>query len=214
MPTASRTKTTEKSRKTATKTSTRKTSSASKKSKSTGKSTRKRAVPSASGIEAGKPDIEVPTLPIDLDSERDISIDEISSNISKLKPDPATREIRTHTSIPPAGEFDISRKVLARIASLAAAEISGLEPPRRDPINRLMDSIQGRTDGIKVDIGSTEAAVDMLVRVRYGSRIPEITTQLREKVARRIYEMTGLNVVEINVRVQDITPRPPSGKSA
>ncbi len=129
------------------------------------------------------------------------SIREISSNISGMDAKSLDRERMSVSS----GVFDINRKVLARIALLAAGEIEGLVPPKRDPIHKIVDSISGRTDGIRVDIGATEAAVDMLIRVRYGTHIPDVTTRLREKVAQRIQEMTGLKVVEINVRVQDIT---------
>jgi len=133
------------------------------------------------------------------------SIGEISSNISGIDDKSLDRERMSGSGSAFDGVFDINRKVLARIALLAAGEIEGLVPPRRDPIHRIVDSISGRTDGIRVDIGATEAAVDMLIRVRYGTHIPDVTTRLREKVAQRIQEMTGLKVVEINVRVQDIT---------
>lgn len=102
--------------------------------------------------------------------------------------------------------YDISHKVLARIASIAASEIEGLVPPRTDTFNKIIDSIHGRTDGIKVDFGTTEAAIDMLIRVQFGTHIPDITGRLRERVARRIHEMTGLSVAKVNIRVQDVMP--------
>jgi len=91
---------------------------------------------------------------------------------------------------------------------IASAEVDGISPPNNDLISKITDFIQGRTGGIKVDVGTTEAAVDMRIRVRYGSDIPRISLCLKDKVARRIREMTGLRVVEANIRIQDVVPGP------
>lgn len=150
-------------------------------------------------------------LPFD-DSEHGIAphntIETISTDLNKilenLKP-----EAKPSRPILMDGGFNISRQVLARIASLAASEITGLALPKANLLNRFVDQLRGRTDGIRVEVGTTEAAVDMDVRVEYGTQIPEISTRLRENVARRIHEMTGLRVVEVNIRVRDITPPAP-----
>lgn len=156
----------------------------------------------------------IPELPIEPEPCTDISIDRIASGISSTDTDfgkgtgldtVTTSQETMVTAILPDGGFDISRKVLARIASLAANEIDGLLPPRNDAFIKLIDSMHGRTDGIKVNVGSTEAAVDMHIRVQYGIHIPDVTERLREKITRRIHQMTGLKVTEINIRVKDVT---------
>jgi len=136
-------------------------------------------------------------------------IDGITDKISGIMDVDSTDETLPSLQVLMDGGFNISRQVLARIASLAAAEITGLAPQKRNPLNRFVDQIRGRTDGIKVDVGTTEAAVDMNIRVQYGTQIPDISNRLREVIARRIHEMTGLNVVEVNIRVQDVTPPAP-----
>jgi uncharacterized alkaline shock family protein YloU len=196
------------------KTSTRKSTKTAKKPASSRTSTkvtttkRKRSTKAAGPekIEAGfdKTPVIVPDLPIVPDITGESPIEDISTSISEISPDPITRIFNEEG-------FDISKKVLARIALMAAGEIDGLLPPRKNPFFRILDTIQGRTEGIRVDVGTTEAAVDMLIRVQYGSRIPEITGLLRERVASRINEMTGLKVVEVNIRVQDVTNSFPTG---
>jgi uncharacterized alkaline shock family protein YloU len=201
MPTTAKTT---KKRKTETKRTGRKTST----KKST---TRKRATAKAKTdttdtlIEART---EIPELPIEQDERKQKKIDEISDRILEIEDIPVS--IEPPYIPPPPGDYGITRKVLARIASIAAGEVKGLVPPKRGPLYKFIDTINGRTDGIKVEIGATEAAVDMLIRVQYGSHIPELTSRLRETIATRIHEMTGLNVVEINVRVQDVTPSTPT----
>ncbi len=141
-------------------------------------------------------------------------LSELTTRLTGIDTSEAITETDATTPLLIDGTFDISRKVLARIAELAASEIDGLAPPRLNPLNKLVDSIKGRTNGIRVDIGTTEAAVEMEVRVAYGTQIPEATNLLRELVTKRINEMTGLNVVEFNVRVQDITPALPTTASS
>jgi len=216
------TRTTSKSKK-STSTSRTKKSGTSKKTKTSKTTTKKTGTKKATtrkkAVKAKAPKtaietktIEVPELPIETSDPVDASIETISTGINDAAvdveeiPQPVTTPIPIQPQIIADSTFDISRKVLARIASLAAGEINGLVPPKKDPVAKFLDSIRGRVDGIRVDVGTTEAAVDMLVRVTYGSDIQQITDHLRECVARRINEMTGLNVVEINVRIQDVTP--------
>ncbi len=133
-------------------------------------------------------------------------VDEISSGISGLSN--GFHPSREATSQPTAteGEVEISRQLLARIVSCAIEEVEGLARARSDGSSKLVNVLQGRINGIRVDRGNSEAAVDMLVRIQYGENIPELAARLRETVGRRIWEMTGLRVVEVNVRVQDIVP--------
>jgi uncharacterized alkaline shock family protein YloU len=91
---------------------------------------------------------------------------------------------------------------------MAASEIPGLAPAKKDLRTRLEDMLKGRIDGIRVDVGTTEAAVDILTRVQYGADIPKLVAMLRDNVAKRIWEMTGLKVVEVNITVQDVAPTP------
>jgi len=189
------------------------------------KTTTRKAVKSTVKASAETP-VEIPELPITPETGIDNPIDDITANISGIDTGQVTDETPV-TSIPtsetefpaedtpispiiPDDGYDISRKVLARIALMAAGEIEGLAPPKRNPFNMLIDKFQGRTEGIRVDVGTTEAAVDMHIRVQYGSHIPDLTTRLRERIAARIREMTGLNVVEVNIRVQDVTAPVPT----
>jgi len=201
-------KTKKKSKTESKRTTAKKTSSGKSTTKKTAASTKRKSGSTGRKEITRESGNEIPELPLETKENKDQSIDEISGRISDV--DDISVSIEPPYIPPPPGEYGISRKVLARIASMAAGEIQGLVPPRKDPICRFIDTINGRTDGIKIEVGTTEAAVDMLIRVQYGSHIPELTSRLREKIATRIHEMTGLNVVEINVRVQDVTPSPPA----
>jgi uncharacterized alkaline shock family protein YloU len=58
--------------------------------------------------------------------------------------------------------------------------------------------------GVSVEVGEKEAAVDLTVVVEYGESIPRVAQQIRENVVRRIEGITGLTVTEVNVAVNDL----------
>jgi uncharacterized alkaline shock family protein YloU len=61
-----------------------------------------------------------------------------------------------------------------------------------------------RMQGVDVEVGEREAAVDLTVVVEYGESIPRIATALRENITRRIEGMAGLTVTEVNIAVSDL----------
>jgi uncharacterized alkaline shock family protein YloU len=63
----------------------------------------------------------------------------------------------------------------------------------------------GRTRGISVDVGQEQAALDLTVNVMYGRPIHEVTDALRQNVIRRVESLTGLEVREVNITVNDVT---------
>ena len=66
------------------------------------------------------------------------------------------------------------------------------------------------TKGVKVEVGSEEAAVDISINVRYGFAIQEVCQNLQNAVKNAIETMTGLRVVEVNVFVQSVVFEKPA----
>ena len=64
--------------------------------------------------------------------------------------------------------------------------------------------VDERMQGVGVEVGEREAAVDLTVVVEYGESIPQIAKTLRENITRRIEGMTGLTVTEVNIAVNDL----------
>jgi uncharacterized alkaline shock family protein YloU len=56
-----------------------------------------------------------------------------------------------------------------------------------------------------VDVGEEQTALDLTVNVMYGRPIHEVTDALRQNVIRRIESLTGLEVTEVNILVNDVT---------
>ena len=108
------------------------------------------------------------------------------------------------------GSTTIADAVVTKIASIAAREVGGVHDlggGTARTIGGLTRSVgigDERMQGVAVEVGEREAAVDLTVVVEYGESIPQIANALRENITRRIEGMTGLTVTEVNVAVNDL----------
>jgi uncharacterized alkaline shock family protein YloU len=60
------------------------------------------------------------------------------------------------------------------------------------------------TQGVSVQVGEKEAAVDLELVTWYGQSIVDISDAVRRHVIGQVQGMTGLKVVEVNIQVDDI----------
>ena len=109
------------------------------------------------------------------------------------------------------GSTTIADAVVTKIASIAAREVRGVydlgggSARAIGGVSRSVGiSLDERLQGVGVELGEREAAVDLTVVVEYGESIPRIATALRENIIRRIEGMTGLTVTEVNIAVNDL----------
>lgn len=111
------------------------------------------------------------------------------------------------------GTTTIADNVVAKIASLAAREVSGvaeLGGSVSGAISGVMGRITGsssnepKTGGVSVEVGETQAAVDLTLKALYPASIHEVADAVRQNVRDRIESMTGLEVVEVNINVVDL----------
>ena len=61
-----------------------------------------------------------------------------------------------------------------------------------------------RTQGVTVEVGEREAAIDISLTIEYGESIPQVSSEVRENVIRRIQGICGLSVTEVNITVNDL----------
>ncbi len=115
------------------------------------------------------------------------------------------------------GTTVIQSGVVSSIAAVAVEETDGIDPSHggtRLPgdtsptvgelVGRLTPGA-GRTRGISVEVGEEQAALDLTVNVLYGRPIHQVTDALRQNVIRRVESLTGLQVTEVNITVNDVT---------
>lgn len=112
------------------------------------------------------------------------------------------------------GKTSIADSVVAKIAGLAAREISGVHAMGAGA-TRAFGSIReilpgGSTEartagqGVKVEVGERQAAIDLDLVVEYGVAIADLAAAVRRNVIERLQRMTGLEVTEVNINVDDI----------
>jgi len=104
------------------------------------------------------------------------------------------------------GAIKITDEVVAIIAGIAATEVPGVTSMSGGIAGGIAEAL-GRKNlakGVKVEVGEKEAAIDLFIIVDYGYRIPEVAWTIQEKVKQAVEEMTGLNVVEVNIHIQGV----------
>ncbi|OKJ95003.1 stress protein [Streptomyces sp. CB03234] len=114
--------------------------------------------------------------------------------------DPATR-----------GRTTIADGVVVKIAGMAAGEVDGIHS-LGGGLARTMGAVRDRvpggrasvTRGVKVEVGERQAAIDLEVVVEYGLAIADVAGDVRENVIEAVERMTGLEVVEVNISVDDV----------
>ena len=104
------------------------------------------------------------------------------------------------------GKVVFAEDVVATIASLAAAEVEGVYGMSGSTFEGLGEKLgkKNYTKGIKVEVGTVECAVDMTLLVKYGYRIQDVCQNVQQAVKNAIENMTGLNVVEVNISVNSV----------
>ncbi|HIW90955.1 MAG TPA: Asp23/Gls24 family envelope stress response protein [Candidatus Corynebacterium avicola] len=109
------------------------------------------------------------------------------------------------------GQTSVADIVVSKIAGVAAREVSGVHDlggGTARAIGALRERIPGARvnvqQGISVEVGERQAAVDISIVAEYGVAIHELAEAIRRNIILSVEEMTGLEVTEVNVVVHDI----------
>ncbi|MET3468532.1 Asp23/Gls24 family envelope stress response protein [Microbacterium sp. 1262] len=108
-----------------------------------------------------------------------------------------------------AGKTTIADGVVAKVAGIAAREVAGvyaLGGGGARAFGAIRDAINATdlSQGVKVEVGETQAAADLTIVVEYPAPIQEVADNVRAAVAGAISRLVGLEVVEVNVEVNDV----------
>ena len=109
------------------------------------------------------------------------------------------------------GRTTIADTVVSKIAGIAAREVAGvyaLGGGASRAVGALRERIPGsssnHSQGVSVEVGERQAAVDVTLVAEYGVSIADLASGIRRNVIASIERMTGLEVTEVNVEVQDV----------
>ena len=116
----------------------------------------------------------------------------------------STLPLTTDNDTTPSAKITYANEVVAIIAGLAANEVEGIAGMCSISGN-ILNKNRNVTRGVKVEIGTEEAAVDLYVIVEYGTPIQRAAMDAQENVRKAIESMTGLHVVRVDVHVQGVS---------
>ena len=97
-----------------------------------------------------------------------------------------------------------ANEVVAIIAGVAASEVEGIAGMCNVSGN-LLGKNRAVTKGVKAEIGTEEASVDLYVIMEYGTPIQKAAYDAQESVRKAIETMTNLHVVRVDVHVQGVS---------
>lgn len=132
-------------------------------------------------------------------------------------PDPESepeseRELEPASSAAPLvtsrGTTSIASGVVEKVSRRAAAEVEGVSGVTSSGIRGLIDLVHPPSPAeagvdATADVGKETAAIDLSIRTRYPLPAARVAEEVRRHVMRRVQEMTGLVVTEVNVEVPE-----------
>ena len=105
----------------------------------------------------------------------------------------------------------IEDKVVAKIARIAIKNVDGILEMKGNIADSIGSFFSGRdehsTAGVNVEVGEKEAKVNLDVIIEYGKNATRIFSDIKRVVTSNVKEMTGLDVVTVNVNIVDVMTR-------
>jgi uncharacterized alkaline shock family protein YloU len=110
------------------------------------------------------------------------------------------------------GQITVAENVVQKIAGKACREVDGVHAMGNTgtrAFGAVRERIPGSTgpnvaQGVGVEVGEKEAAIDLEIVVEYGVSIAELGRNIQRNVKQSVERMTGLRVVEVNIAVDDV----------
>ncbi len=136
-------------------------------------------------------------------------------------PEKSAKSVQSRTDTSPAhrdrpdagdGKISIAQGVVQKVAGIACREISGVHEMGAST-SRAFGAVRERipgssgpsvAQGVGVEVGETEAAIDLDIVVNYGVSIADLGRSIQRNVKQAVERMTGLEVVEVNVNIDDL----------
>lgn len=109
------------------------------------------------------------------------------------------------------GRTSIADSVVSKIAGVATREVAGVHELGTGG-TRAMQSFRSRipgaapsaSRGVSVEVGERQAAIDLALVCEYGVSIVDLSQDVRRNVISSVEGMTGLEVTEVNIAVDDV----------
>lgn len=114
-----------------------------------------------------------------------------------------------HTSNDGRGATTVADGVVAKIAGIAIQEIDGvyaLGGGAARALGNLREKVGQKdlTQGVSVEVGQTQVAVDVTLVVEYPHPLQQVADNARDAVYTAVEDLVGMEVTEVNITITDI----------
>ena len=126
--------------------------------------------------------------------------------MAQKQPKKENLPVKVDVDLANGGTISYANEVIATIAGVAANEVDGVAGMSvTGGIGDIWSRNKNITKGVKVEVGSQEAAVDLFIIVEYGKPIQKVAAEVQENVRKAMEGLTGLHVVKVDVHVQGVS---------
>jgi uncharacterized alkaline shock family protein YloU len=107
------------------------------------------------------------------------------------------------------GATTVDDAVVAKIAGIAIQEIDGVHAlggGAARALGTLREKVGQKdlTQGVSVEVGQTQVAVDVTLVVEYPHPLQDVADRARDAVYTAIEDLVGMEVTEVNITITDI----------
>lgn len=106
------------------------------------------------------------------------------------------------------GNVKISVDVLATVAGIATSEVAGVAGMGGSVVGGIAEILGGKKNrgkGVRVELNSDSAVIDLYIIVDYGVRIPDVSWEVQENVKNSVESMTGMTVEKVNIHIEGVS---------
>ncbi|MCG2624590.1 Asp23/Gls24 family envelope stress response protein [Arthrobacter sp. I2-34] len=112
-------------------------------------------------------------------------------------------------ALPAPGRTVIAETAVAKVAAIAARAVPGvfaLGAGSARALSALRDAVGGgeQNQGVRVEVGQTQVAVDVSLVALYGEPLQDLAARVRAAVYQAVEDLVGLEVIEVNVEINDV----------
>lgn len=113
------------------------------------------------------------------------------------------------STVTSTGATIIENGVVAKIAGIAAREVPGVHAlggGAARAVGAIRDALNSTdlTQGISVEVGETQVAVDVTIVAEYPASLQKVADDVRSAISVAMSEFVGKQAVEVNVTINDV----------